>query len=216
MNKEKDLKPIWVYLVAFFGVQFLAGIVIGAMYPNNTIDKINELTGVITFTAYFSTFLILFILYHKQFKEKLAKITKKDIIIIVVVAAITIALNELLSTLFTNFDVDMKNQEAVVAAFERNKTIMFAAVVIFAPIVEELVFRYSFSTFIKNQYAFVIISSLIFGLMHSTGIAIIVYFVLGLCLSLIYLKTNKNIISSIIVHILNNLFAILTLSTMLR
>lgn len=216
MNKEKDLRPIWAYLIIYFGIQFLAGMIIGAIYPTNYLDKINELSAIITFASSFTTFVILFILYHKQLKEKIGKITKKDIIIIILGTIILIGANELISMLLVNYNVEMQNQTKVLEAFAQNKTIMFAAVVIFAPIVEEMVFRYSFSTFIKNDYAFVIISSLIFGLMHSAGVAIIVYFALGVFLSLIYLKTNKNIIASIIAHILNNAFAVITMLIMFR
>ena len=209
MNQEKDLKPIWVYIIVYFGAQFLISIIIGAIYPSNSLEKITELTGLITFLSFLLTFIVMFILYHTNLKEKLTKITKKDIIYIAVGAIIIIIVNELLSRLLAGANADMQNQEYIIEAFKHNKTMMFAATVIFAPIVEEMVFRYSFSTFIKNKYAFIIISSLVFGLMHSTGIAIIVYFVLGVLLSLLYLKTNKNIIASIIAHILNNAYAVI-------
>ncbi len=43
MNKEKDLKPIWVYIIVYFGIQFLAGMIIGIIYPQNVLDKTTEL-----------------------------------------------------------------------------------------------------------------------------------------------------------------------------
>ena len=216
MTKEKDLNPIWIYLIVDFGLQMLIGIVIGAIYPSNYLDKINELSGLITFGTSLATFIVMFILYNRKLKEKIKKITKKDIIIIIVGTITLIAANELISRLLINANAEMQNQEMIVEAFKNNRVIMFLSVVLFAPFIEEMVFRYSFSTFIKNDYVFIIISSLVFGLMHSAGIAIIVYFVLGVCLSLIYLKTNKNIIASIIAHVLNNAFAVLTLFIMMK
>jgi membrane protease YdiL (CAAX protease family) len=216
MNKEKDLKPIWVYIIVYFGIQFLAGMIIGIIYPQNVLDKTTELAGIITLASALLTFIVLYILYHTKLKEKLVKITKKDIIIILVGTVILIAANELISNLLVKANVEMQNQELIMESFKYNRVVMILAVVIFAPIVEEMVFRYSFSTFIKNDIAFVIISSLVFGLMHSAGLAIIVYFILGVFLSLIYLKTNRNVIASSIAHILNNLFAVITMMIMFK
>lgn len=91
-----------------------------------------------------------------------------------------------------------------------NKIIYPIILCIFIPILEEITFRLEFKKNIKNKYIFLIISSLIFALLHIISstklieiIYIIPYFILGLTFTSIYQKTN-NIISNIIAHILHN------------
>jgi hypothetical protein len=50
-----------------------------------------------------------------------------------------------------------------------------------------------------------LISSLLFGLFHGFGVT---QFVFGLCMCVVYLKT-RNIMVPIIIHIMNNLFAVI-------
>ena len=84
---------------------------------------------------------------------------------------------------------------------------MLPAVIIYAPIVEEILFRGVFRRFIKNDLLFIIISALSFGVLHTIGESSILnvfvmalpYSVLGAYLSYMYVKTN-NIFASIISH----------------
>lgn len=77
-----------------------------------------------------------------------------------------------------------------------------------SPIAEEFIFR----GIILNRLKIVIpvpmailVSSLCFGVLHSYG-SIISAFVFGVCMCIIYLKT-ENILTPIIAHIMNNFFA---------
>lgn len=87
--------------------------------------------------------------------------------------------------------------------------------VILAPIFEELVFRGLFFKIFfhdltkkSNVILGVLISSLLFGLMHNPvlNLTVIPYFIAGLLLSLVYLSTQK-LQYSIAIHMLNNLIA---------
>lgn len=80
--------------------------------------------------------------------------------------------------------------------------------VLISPIAEELIFR----GIILNRLKLVIsvpiailVSSLCFGILHSYG-SIISAFVFGLCMCILYIKTN-NILIPISAHIMNNFFA---------
>lgn len=88
---------------------------------------------------------------------------------------------------------------------------------IWAPIVEEVIMRYLYKNTIVNKYAFILISTLFFGLIHSLSIfypiniimlCAIPFFVIGLYLSLIYIKTD-NIFINIIAHFLINLIGMI-------
>lgn len=75
---------------------------------------------------------------------------------------------------------------------------------VFAPITEEILFRYILQSKIKSKPWNIIIISLIFGFLHAGfSVAILVYTVLGLCLGIAFEKT-QDINVSICVHILNN------------
>ncbi len=208
---KKDLKPIWLYILLYFGTQILIGIIYGVIYGANATEMINNKVGFITFASYFVTATVFLIIYRKELLEKIKKLTKRDILFIIGASIIVILANEVASRIMVNAGVEMQNQDSIIEAYKNSKVLMALSIAIFAPFIEEMVFRYSFSTFIKNDTLFVIISSLIFGILHGIGIVTILYVGLGALLAIIYLKTDKNIISSTIAHILNNTFAIITM-----
>ena len=87
--------------------------------------------------------------------------------------------------------------------------------VVWAPIVEELVFRASIRRFIKNKYLFIVISSIIFGVLHAfteanlfmIAITSLPYIALGACLAVGYTKSN-NILVDMSMHAINNFIAV--------
>ena len=84
----------------------------------------------------------------------------------------------------------------------------FAAVILVSPISEELIFRGVILNRVKLFLPItvaVLVSALIFACLHTYG-AIISAFVFGLCMAILYLKT-ENIFVAIFAHFLNNLFA---------
>ena len=91
---------------------------------------------------------------------------------------------------------------------------LMPAALIYAPIVEELIFRGTFRRFIKNKVLFITLSAISFGILHTMSeastIEILVmslpYSVLGGFLAYIYTKTN-NIWSNIFSHFLFNLIS---------
>ena len=95
------------------------------------------------------------------------------------------------------------------------KWFVIPAAIIWAPIVEELVFRGVLRRFIKKDALFIIISALLFGLMHTIDeqsllnviIWTIPYSVLGGFLAYIYDKTN-NICTNILLHSFINIIAL--------
>ncbi|WP_405277604.1 CPBP family intramembrane glutamic endopeptidase [Methanobrevibacter sp.] len=85
---------------------------------------------------------------------------------------------------------------------------IFVSTVIISPIAEELIFRGVLLNRLKlitpTLFA-VLVSSLLFGALHSFG-SIISAFVFAICMAILYLKT-ENICVAILAHFLNNLFA---------
>lgn len=122
------------------------------------------------------------------------------------------------------------NQEAIDSMFSSSPMaliILFFVIVIMAPIVEELVFRKSFFTIIKDPKLALIISSMVFGGLHVISgtlavalswiegsatyldvilelVFIIQYSLMGLGFGIAYIKSNKNVCTTIFSHMLNN------------
>ena len=87
--------------------------------------------------------------------------------------------------------------------------------IIWAPVVEEILFRGAIRRFITNDKVFIVVSALIFGFLHAMNEATILnmvvttipYAVLGGLLAYIYVKTN-NILCNMLVHSFHNSIAI--------
>jgi hypothetical protein len=92
---------------------------------------------------------------------------------------------------------------------ERKGLFSFIAIVIAAPIFEELIFRGIILDGLLRKYSplkSIIISSLLFGLVHLNPWQFVGAFILGLFSSWVYYKTGK-LTLSVIVHLVNNLIA---------
>lgn len=154
-----------------------------------------------------------------------SQINKKKVAISFLIGICFFIVNESIGFLINLIPgiTNSSNQEMIIKIIEENPFSAFISVVIFAPIVEELVFRGGIYNLLKNKLSenlSLILSSLIFGLLHvifgllafeiSEFIFLIAYFILGLGFGFIYKKTN-NIYICIIVHFINNLISFLIL-----
>lgn len=109
---------------------------------------------------------------------------------------------------------DAANQEIIMEIFNRNPLYIFLSAVIFAPIIEELVYRQSFRKIFKNDWLFIMISSLIFGLAHLGAgenllhelIFLIPYCIPGFLFAYVFVK-SKNIFVPMGLHFIHNGFA---------
>ena len=94
---------------------------------------------------------------------------------------------------------------------------LLPASVIYAPIVEETVFRGCLRKLIKDDNLFIIISGACFGLLHTIGqeaniintlVLALPYMAMGMVLAYTYIKSN-NISTNIVIHSANNLLGCL-------
>lgn len=206
-ENKKDILPIILYIGLYLGLQVLAGILYYVMHPENALSIPDEFLYTTIIVIYIITFIVFALVYRKKLLGDAKRLTRKQLAIIVVASIVVTAVNWGLTNLITKFDATMTNQDFAVTLVDNYKVMAIIAVCICAPIVEELVYRYSISTIIKNDIAFLIVSSLIFGLVHGIGIVTIVYVFLGACFAICYLKTGKNVVASSIIHIINNTIA---------
>lgn len=159
----------------------------------------------------------------KDFKKNLKKYSKQIILGFLLVYAALIVANLILTGL--GVYGTSENEMAINSLFSANPlqlTMLFLLLCVFTPIVEEVVFRKVIYTFIEpksNYKVAIILTGLIFGLMHVLAygdfIQSIPYVMMGITFGYIYWKANKNIYVTIGVHFLNNLlsFVIYALAT---
>jgi len=116
------------------------------------------------------------------------------------------------------------NQRAIISAVTSSTGIlMIISAVFIGPIIEELVFRKALFGLIKNNTVALLVSTVVFGLIHVVGEASlaealvngVAYFVMGFVFGFIYLKSDRNIVIPTIVHIINNGVSILLILILL-
>ena len=138
------------------------------------------------------------------------------------IGAIIMVISNLIITIFIS-DAVAGNEEAVREMIDSVPLYMIFSVSIYAPFIEELIFRHSIKDsvmcFDNNKFfkfLYVFISGFVFALMHILGQAtsmldyvyIVPYMSLGVAFALLYSKTD-NIFSSISMHCLHNTFTVI-------
>ena len=117
--------------------------------------------------------------------------------------------NFIIITLFPNSVAT--NQEAINDILVEAPFYMITSAVLFAPFLEETIFRFSFRKIFKNDLFFIIISGLVFGSLHVVGsfssfvdlIYIIPYSIPG-CVFAYTLVKSKNIFVPMSLHFFHN------------
>ena len=102
------------------------------------------------------------------------------------------------------------NEKEVIEAFHRLPLYTIISATIIAPILEETVFRLSIRKIIRNDYLFIILSGLLFGILHVAGsnnigqlLYIIPYSIPG-CIFAYTLVKSDNIFVPISLHFIHN------------
>lgn len=221
--------------VCFFYISVIAGFVLRLFNVNVKELSIGKLV-IIEFIMSFVMFLFLMILYHsfikKDFKD-FKKNLNKNITYIIKVFIIFMVVKYLISVLATvlmmafGYDVSSitsQNQQLIEDYVKNSPALMVISTAFLAPVYEEVLFRMGIKKVISNKYLFVIVSGLVFGLLHvfpldgvPLGLGIlqsVVYVTMGIFLAYSYQKTD-NIFISIGLHFLNNFLSVLAMINMM-
>lgn len=164
------------------------------------------------FTYFTSSFIFLFI-YKDKLKNDLKNIRNdlntKNIIIIVLFLVLSFISNIILVNLLNQ---EASNQEIAVSMFKSFPFLGIPAICLFAPFVEEIIYRLPY----KKNWLSIIISTIVFTFAHISNFSLIQmlflipYLFLSISFSFAYFK-NENIILSTTTHILNNLISVVLL-----
>ena len=159
----------------------------------------------------FMTFFLRSFLLEEWKNIKHCKKFSKFIILGWLSVLISGAIGNLLLRLITGETGTSANQTAIANVLGNYPFLIILPIVIGAPIVEEIVFRFATMNLLKTNPAMkILISSLLFGFIHVMAagdwIFIIPYLAMGIPLGYIYHK-SKNIWTVIIIHAINNSIA---------
>lgn len=179
------------------------------------------LNGYKIIIEYIVIFLIMVLLFRKQLIHdfKLFKTYFREYNSLVFKtwfkSLITMMILSLSIQLITNIET-ATNQETLNQMFTKLPVLIVFLTMIYAPVVEELMFRGVFRKFINNKYLFIILSGVVFGILHviddfksvSELLYIFVYSSLGIYLASLYYKTN-NICTNIYFHFIQNTFSVI-------
>ena len=215
--KVIDVRKLFMFLGILFLFLFLDYIFIFS-YNSFNIQEINKITTlksmIFVFAKYFVLIGLFFINYRKYLKQKVIdfknnfvkyfKISVKNWFLGFIIMIIS---NMIINSFIPGLG---KNEEGVQQLITEIPIIAFIMTTVFAPFVEEMIFRKYLQDAIKNKTAFMILSGLIFGLVHVMGfdswleyILIIPYGALGFMFAKTLNETD-NIYSTIMMHMLHN------------
>lgn len=203
--KDKEFTNKYICLAAFAVCMIIMFIIS---------DYVSGLVGsIIIYASIFMVMLLTFIkqlihdfkIFKSYFKEYMSLILKtwlKSLLFMLVIGIII--------SLITNTN-QSNNQQALQNMFTKYPIYVALLSMFYAPFAEELMFRGVIKKFIKSKYVFILVSGILFGLLHviddSKTLAefsyVIVYSTLGMFLASLYYKTN-NLWTNITFHFLQN------------
>ena len=210
----KDYKYIIKLISSIFIFLFISIFysVINIKYTHlnsNVIYIINSFTILVSLT----------LLYFKEIKEDIKNFKLKNLSISLkyyIIGLTIYFIYQLIisKTITSNIP---SNEEMVRNLFKANIFIAFISACFLAPILEEILFRFTLFKCTNNKYIFLLTSSILFSIFHVSNLLCIVqifflcsYLILSFTLSYILYK-SKNICNSILVHSIHNLFMALLL-----
>lgn len=197
MEKKLDLRPIFIYLGSMLFIPVIIMIVFGILQVNDDITQaIAQFVGLLIPTIAF------ILMYQKRLIKDMKRISINLLLKVLIFGVCACIVNELLSPL-----VVTENQQILVNMIRTLPVLSCFFICLLGPFVEEMVFRYSIDTFCKNDKVFFFVSSLVFGLIHTSGFGTgwWLYVLLGMAMSIVYIKSNHNVVCSTLVHILLNI-----------
>lgn len=210
-----DIKMNRKWYIYLFSFILCIGIIFGAPYLH--LDKIYK------YLLYVFMFILLLVVFYKDlkrdikyffkyFREYNSYVFKMYLFSLLFLLIITVAIR-----LTVNIDTST-NQAELAKQFKDTPILIGLLSIIYAPFVEEILFRGIIRKFINNKYLFIIVSGLLFGVAHviddfkSIGelLYILVYGSLGCFLAAVYNKTN-NIFTNMYFHFIQNTLAVIGL-----
>ena len=196
---NRMIKAVGLYLVYFLYTVVASSLV-------STLNVANTAIVMMPADILFAVFAVF--MYHKELKECVNKLKKKKVLRIIgsvligviAIFALNIIMGAITDLLFPNYAVD-SNTGAMLDLLKQSPIYACFKVLIFAPIAEEILFRESISSCVKNNVLFILLSAIIYTGMNFvfssealTFIDLLIYFMPAVLFSFLYVKNDRNII----------------------
>ena len=223
---KKKILPIIVFILLLAGMAIFPYIRMGLF--KISYDNFNmTMKAIYMFLCDIGYMLILFLIYKNKIIKDFKKYFKKFMTNFeqsfkyYFLGVVVMVISNLIITLFITSAI-AGNEEAVRDMIDVVPLYMFFSVSLYAPFVEELIFRHSIKDAVMchgnnkiTKGIYIFLSGFIFALLHILGqaesvidyIYLIPYMSLGIAFSALYSKTD-NIFSSIMMHCVHNTFTI--------
>ncbi len=214
MNKYiKDIIKGLSVLILYLLSNFIFALVISILGIN--FNSLPTNIKVITSILYEGLIIFLIVLiYHNNFKENYIDFKMNIVNYIskyIKYWFLTLGLMIISNMIISNLGVKIANNEKeVIETFHKLPLYTIITATVLAPILEESVFRLSIRKIIKNDYLFIIISGLLFGILHVTSagsvgqlLYIIPYSIPGWIFAYTLVKSD-NIYIPITLHFIHN------------
>ena len=224
---KKKTTPIIIFILLLLGMSIFSYLP-AAIFKIDLNKLSNSMKIAYEFSCNLGFMIIIFMLYQdiiidnlKKYLKEFKKNFKLSFSYYIVGLIIMIISNNIISIFFS--EATASNEQAVRSLIDLYPLYMLFSVSIYAPFVEELIFRKSIKDCVLafgdnkiTKYLYIIISGLIFSSLHVLGttssfldyLYIIPYLALGISFAALYYKTD-NIFTTITMHSLHNTIAIL-------
>lgn len=215
---KKYFINILTFLLYFIYFELIVMLIncLGFNYNNFSYNK----KVLLLFISNFLFMIYLLIIYRLELKDDLKDYKKnfKDYInkyfIYYVIGVALMAGSNLILQKITGLELS-GNESTLRELIKSIPIYMGFSTVLYAPFVEEIIFRKSIRNVTKNKKVFVLLSGFIFGILHITSfsnvkeiIMGIPYIIMGIDFAVIYVKSN-NIFTTMIFHLFHNLILFL-------
>ncbi len=227
MNNSNLQKSGYIILIYFIMTQFVGIIGVQLLAKTGWYDiKGNQQQAIQQLLVHWEligfslTVLIFFLIYSKEMinDPKLSIKVSRNSFVWILIGIILVFLAQMVgSTLDKSvFQVTTQstNTSSTVAAAAISPVALIS-IVLLAPLVEEFVFRYAAINILTQKFKqtwSILISSLFFSIMHFDFPFIFGYFLIGLVLAVVYVRTNRLLVSFVVHASMNLIVVILQIS----
>lgn len=218
-------RTIWWIPLLYIGILFLTNIIGVILYdyidiadPDMKLIRFGSISNLLFYGSLFILYIVLFVPAWKTTLSKFKHRFPQMVVYILAGAAAMFVTMVAMGYIYFFIGVDDQAQNQALLELQLNGPLLDrAALILFAvllaPFVEEMMFRLAGFRIFKRypnipKWAVILITSILFGLIHVLGdnlIQIVYYAGLGIILGIIYDK-SKNIMVPIVVHMIFNGF----------
>ncbi|MCH4568608.1 type II CAAX endopeptidase family protein [Bacillus sp. ES1-5] len=223
MSSDTRYKSGFIILIYFIMTQFVGIIGVQLLAKTGWYDiqgnqqqAIQQLLVHWELIGFSLTLLILFLIYSKELMNdpKLSIKLSRNSFVWILIGIILIFLAQMVGSILDKsvfqLTTQSTNTSSTVAGVAVSP-VSLISIVLLAPLVEELVFRYAAINILIHKFNktwSIIISSLVFSIMHFDFPFVFGYFLIGLVLAVVYVRTNRLLVS-FFVHASMNLVVVM-------